>query len=1146
MKKEKKNSIKKLCLRAGIGLLCFAGGLAGTFFLVPNRVNEIRFEDPEPVESEETHFSRFVSKIMKAADVDDSATMEGLVGTIDKLTVEWPDNKVEVNGSLALSMRSINDLDFTIDLNANYNGSDLDLGIGYTGRTFYLALNDLFIKSSYNGTQDVFEKIYQLFFNAEAPEDEGLGITVDFDGIVDSLIGNLDIGSLMSGDSIGGMGVTFGDEIEYDDGRVEAPLSISLSEDSEPLELSLFIHKDTDDLAGASLKNITIGDVKITGDINLSVFEGHEVYSFDNENYDGYHKDFKNKNFIEVVNYKSWFDDIFHLLNRKTIGLDLDFSVDQDDGTGPVNIGQIGGSIDVDASKFVLPIPKIIDASTFATNEIVVDKSIKRDANGEESVVETILDNLNAGITLEVNRDDTHYADLNLTYAEQNAYLSLNENVLKTKMDVQTLNFVIDKVTTLIEGDPNEKARKVMRGETSEETDLFDFITSSELVTAIKNGHYEGIIDLIEEISNTSEGITLKLDLSSLGLGENAKVELNLDATDNGEKGVTALKCTDIKMAEGIFNLDLNTREYKKENIDNVLNDVNSYEELDFAVGIFDQVTSILDSKKTGFALEGSLTDDIGLGTYFSGDGQLDYGEKYGFGNLLIQNHTDKENPTVASDNHPIKVYVDNTGNDKEINNMKLVYGPTGKLKGKLTVQSLEDVIGVVMKVVEKNDRRFAKFLDPIMKMIYESVIGQIISSKDYLQLANDAFVKSIKQDMNGTCLDIKLSKDLFAGFVTEDMTIRLNFKMNNNVKELDSLQIINLKLNDTLGNKIVNCKIQIRDFNESRDCEMDLTDSKYMNFSSVAILLQFLIDTTELNSYHLTATVNVNLGTRIGVASLPLDFYIEVIGEDTRVYGMFPNIPHIAFITNDASTDVGSEFLFEPAKHYDASSGDNVGGYFHIIRNENHHGLLSRGFEQYYYRATSKGFVDDIASYLLVSVLDFKYGVVSDVGNIDLSTSKGVTDYESMFKTNGFSYAEAQEKGETVSKWTVGMNLAKLSGIKALQSLDATISGRKYNAGGEEKSYLNAIDGILTIKASIITITVDAKIKLVDIDPTAHSWQEQFPAVHERFEKVCNVYNGLSAEAKVKYDEDFLNKPGSEKRIYIDSKMPSLLAALF
>ena len=168
MTKERKDSIKKWCLRVGIGFLCFAGGLAGTFFLVPNRINEIRFNDPEPIEIEETHFSRFVNKVMKAADVDDSATMEGLVGTIDKLKVEWPDNKVEVNGSLALSMRSINDLDFTVDLNANYNGSELDLGIGYTGRTFYLALNDLFIKSSYNKTQDVFEKIYQLFFNADA------------------------------------------------------------------------------------------------------------------------------------------------------------------------------------------------------------------------------------------------------------------------------------------------------------------------------------------------------------------------------------------------------------------------------------------------------------------------------------------------------------------------------------------------------------------------------------------------------------------------------------------------------------------------------------------------------------------------------------------------------------------------------------------------------------------------------------------------------------------------------------------------------------------------------------------------------------------------------------------------------------------
>lgn len=1134
MTKEKKTKIKKWSLRIGLGTLAFAGGLAATFFLVPGRVNTIHFDTPAQEVPEETYFSRFVTRVLNTADVDNGEKMEGLVGQIKELTVEWPDNKVVVDGSLDFAMRNLNDFDVTVDLNVDYNGKAVDLGIGYTGRTFYLAFQDLFIKSSYNGTQDLLENLNYLFFNPDVPESEGLGISVDLDGVIDSLIGGFDINSLLSGGGDSGLSISFGEEVVVEN-KVEAPLSISLGEGKDPIELSLFVYKDTCDLAGASLKNVKIGDVSIKGDIVLDVFKDRPVYGFDNENYVGKH-DYSTKNFIEVVNYKSWFKDIFKLINEETVGIDLAFSVDQDDGTGAVNIGQIDGSIDVDASKFVLPIPKVIDANTFGSNDIVVEKSIKRGADGEETLVETILDNLNAGIDLSVNRDTTHYADLNLTYAEQAAYVSLNEDVIKSKMDVETLNFVIDKVTQLVDGDGTEEARRIVRGEEKEEG-LFDFITSSELITAIKSGHYEGIIDVLESISNNADGINLKLNLSSLGLGEDAKVELNLGATHNGEQGVTSLKCSDIKMAEGIFNLELNTRPYVAANIDKVLSDKDNYQDLNFAVGVFDQVTGILDSKKTGFKIEGSLLGEDKLGMSFDGQGQLDYGEKYGFGDIVIKNYNNAENVTEVSEIHPVSLYFDNTSENKEANEMKLAYGQHKALKGKLNVKSIEDIVAVGMKIFEANDRRFAKFLDPIMKIVNESVIGQIISTKDYLQLAERSFVKKIAQNLEGTCLDIVLSDKLFAGFVVGDLNIRLNFQVKDGKKQLKSLQILDLKLNETLGNKTVNCTISIEDFDPNRELPLDLNDN-YLNFSSLSTLVQFGIDSTELNCYHLTANVALNLSV-IEVANLKLDFWIEVVGEDTKVYGVFPNIPYIIIASNDANANVGSEFIFEPSKHYDISSDDSIGGYFHILRTEDHHGLFNRNFEQHYYRATSKAFVDNIATYLLAGVLDFRYDLVSQIGNIDLDTSTGAQEVEYMFKDDGFKYSEKNG----VSSWDIGMNLDKVSGIEALKSLDATLSGEKMNVDGKDKYYFNALSGDLVVKASIVTINMHANIKLQDIDPTKKSWAEQCPDINARFEAICGIYNNMSASEKAAYDNDYLNKPKvdySGKKI--DSSFPSFL----
>ena len=70
MTKERKQSLTKWGLRIGSGFLAFAAGLAATFFLVPGRIRNIVFDEPEIEVPEETHFSKFVSRLMNAADVD--------------------------------------------------------------------------------------------------------------------------------------------------------------------------------------------------------------------------------------------------------------------------------------------------------------------------------------------------------------------------------------------------------------------------------------------------------------------------------------------------------------------------------------------------------------------------------------------------------------------------------------------------------------------------------------------------------------------------------------------------------------------------------------------------------------------------------------------------------------------------------------------------------------------------------------------------------------------------------------------------------------------------------------------------------------------------------------------------------------------
>ena len=106
-------------------------------------VKNIVFDDPVIEPAQETHFSRFVTKMMNVIDAESNSKLEGIVGNISNLKIEWPQNEITLDGSLALEMRSLDDLDFTFDVDLGYNSKHIDLAVGYTGRTFYLSYNDL-------------------------------------------------------------------------------------------------------------------------------------------------------------------------------------------------------------------------------------------------------------------------------------------------------------------------------------------------------------------------------------------------------------------------------------------------------------------------------------------------------------------------------------------------------------------------------------------------------------------------------------------------------------------------------------------------------------------------------------------------------------------------------------------------------------------------------------------------------------------------------------------------------------------------------------------------------------------------------------------------------------------------------------------
>lgn len=1098
MTKEKKQKMKKNGIKVGIGFLAFATGAAATFFLVPNRVNVLRFEDPEPVVVEDTYFSKFVSKLTpliseKQNEEEISETEAfGLKADLTEVEINWPGNKLIVGGQINVNIKDLKNLDLTLDLDVNYNGKTIDLGVGYVDETVYLACKDLKLKTCFVNDReankefvDMFKKIGSLFFDTE--NEEGMRIDLQIGEILGSLLGGLDLGSL------GGGGLAFTVDETEDDERAYSTLNVGIDENTN-LEVALTINKQELSLEKVVLSPLKFGDVEIKAALACKTDPKLKVYGLDDPNY-AYKQRGK---FVETFHYTSWIDSIFNLLKTRTVGLDISASLAGADKT----YGIVDAAIDLDASRFqpldlvdLVIGPELFGLTPAEETEEMVEKSFIRSAepttNGN-SIVEMINNfDFNVGLKfsnmkeIEGKLQQVDYSNLSVAYFKDGddvnaGYITFNEEndnaVMKAKVEVSTINFLINEIPELINSLSKETVSEVKE---EEEPGLFDFITSSTLVRAIEEGHFEGIIDMIETLKSTENTIEIAVNLSSFGFGDNAKVNLVLDAgtAEQAPSKVLNIGLKNVKLGDLVLNADIATRKYNKLPLERVNEARHTYDKLDFIPGTFDQIEQILDTKRAAINLYGSAKDENQLGFDFNGWAQLDYGEKNGMGHIRFDEY--KYSPTNPQTPHDVDISIDDFDGDHAKNNMYFEYRES--LKGRFTLKTFDDIINVVMKLIDCPDTRFTKFLQPIIDKVMGSILVQAITNKDYLELTKSSLLKSVKQ-INNTSIEIVISKELLMDFVPSDLTLRINFKYNsNNEKCLDSLEVVNL---EALG-KTINVKISLADYVFGRENPVDLRDkSKFLDFSDIAVLLEFGINTTELTYFHLTGDVRLKLGNwlPINLITLKLDFHIYVNGATTKVYGKMADNP----IPLKSGS---SEMVFEPSH----SDDDLIGGTFHILRKEE---KLFTSDKEYYYVADSNNFVDNILPYLLGGFLGLDSSIVKSIGNLDLSSNEEADPkYENIFTETGFQY-DAQK-----IQWKTGISIEAFLEKDTIAPVEATISGKYVDGTG----YLSQIDATTTL---VKVLPITAKINLVDPDPKIKDWPS---SIETRYQKIISMYDSLS-----------------------------------
>ena len=1122
-----KPKMKKALKRAAIittGVFAFAGTFIGGYMVTPNRTKyiDVSVDTPEP-----TAFGQFVSRITKDIGLEEDDTApKYLHAEFDNFEMTYKmssdatfTNHIGLDGNIdfRMSALSISGVEFNVDAVADYNGKQLPLTLGRFHDDLYFGLKDMKLKmTDFKGDKIVDEYWYAfaVYANMDLPKFmRGIGNFVDeqvtplIDGLIngsaaeeepsnekgieDVDAGGFDFSSLLSS---GPKEEHIGNEWRFTLGEEDGDFCIKITTDED------FVLKYVD------LGTIAFGDITISGGISIDL-----------KDYEDFVSPASGNDYVEVFNYTGLTNKLFSILKEdgQHQRFGFEFALDLDNiekKNQPIDIARIEGSVNVNFDE-------LLDLSQY---EIEAEPD---DSEKEELTLEQAINKVGFNLQVDlIGQNDIEYANFDLGFAEGSGYVRFNEqedsnnvkkSVMKLKMDTETTNRIVDMIPDMIEETSGEESTDSL------ET-LKSFLTD-ELIESVDKGDFSFILDILETLESDADGIRVGLNLSSLGIGENARVDINLkndsrlenindviaslptyeervDAYDAyqalGNVSEFAISASNISFGDFVANIDANTAPFA----DLELGNKGDYQSVKFIPDVIDQVSDFIQTKKTGFSVTGSMKDSAGLGTDFYGEGQLDNNDevKRGYGTMHIDQYKYHANSVWAT--HDMAVDIANVGSDiiktydedgalltRQNNNLALfVYGNpnAANIKGKLRLQTFTDILDIITTFTGEygNDPKFTKFLGPIIELMGFGALGDIINSKDYVKLASNELLQEVSVINNGGGLRIVISKIMLG--LPDDITIELAFNGDNDSgnQTLKSLDVVNFAMGTGADAKMLNFHFQLEDYDENYQSVINranVANEKYMNLDGIKVLLDLGINTTKPNYWHLSANAHVD-ALIINIDLKNIDFYVYVDGEKAKVYGKFGSIPVSGLYTQDVTSNLldkksmEAEFTFET---FNDEDHNGVAGMFNISRTlKTEDSRLTGSFlnwhreyfydcKTYHYRSESGNFLDNIARYLLGGVIGIKSSYLdSDLlgGSSSSSSETAAGDFTNTFTSTGFNCGREIYEGVEATVIRTGLNLNELTGIDALREVEATIVSKEVTYTHNDKQLTMDILGKL------------------------------------------------------------------------------------
>lgn len=624
------------------------------------------------------------------------------------------------------------------------------------------------------------------------------------------------------------------------------------------------------------------------------------------------------------------------------------------------------------------------------------------------------LDNTEASINGEFNIKDLSF-DISTIYKNERVYLDYN-NLIK-------LSYSKTRIIDLIDVLKKNLGEKIPSLE-----ELIDKlgVKATPLFEIINNGNYLDLLDYFDGLEINENSIILKINNSLISNNtQTTKIVVNLE-----QNHVKSLTISDLEASNIFFNLSFKLNEFTPIEIQ----DVDSYSDVDNINGVVDDVFSLIKQDKFALSLDGSIGTESGI-TSFSGTTQFDIDSQCGFGHIAI---TDKN---LNTHNVDIDVY----------DNSQLYFSYNKNLNGHLTVQSILDIFGTLMALMDQGNQRVEKYLSSILEDFSNTLIKKIIDG-DYLAIVKNNIIKSF--NVVGNTYNVSLAGEL----IGSENPINLSIITTNDNK----LSGISLSIN-ALGFN-VNLNADLCTWSDSYS-HLDISKISFYDFSELSVLVDFLLTTATCNDFSLSGSVAINLKLiKIINKEFDLDFDVKVhIDENENVVSCLTlsNIPHISSLAQSEDWD---ERTFEIYISDDFINLRTISETTKLVFSDwKFKHKTTTVIEEVH--LTHQQMIDNLVYYLV----DFGLGI----DKVDLSSAISEEEHDIDYSKIISNYKFSQTNN--VPSWNIGVNLEELAGNDMLETLNATITG---DANTHLLSSLSASTTMQIISIIDISLTMSATLQ--------------------------------------------------------------------